>query len=404
MKFAHAFPASLALAALLTMGPATGFVGPGPAHAQEPPSASDSGPPKGLWLTTPYPMLSAQAGEEVSIDLSLTNEGLPPQRVTIGIDGLPEGWTYEVTGGGRQIGAAMASPDSTRDMTLKITPLADAEKRVYEFEVTATGGSQDIVLPIAVTLTETQPAQLTLEPELPALRGTVRSTFDFQVEIKNDGQEDTVVNLLAEAPSGFEVTFKERYGSNELTSLPLKAGESKNLSVGVKPPESMKAGQYPVQIAASGDGATAQSQLVLDITGRPELALAGPGGRLSGNAVAGQERSFTFTIENRGTAPAKQVEFSSSPPSGWEVAFEPEQIEELPSGETAEVKVKMTPSEKAIAGDYVVSLRANGDGASDNASFRVTVETSTVWGVAGLGVIAAAVAVLGFAISRYGRR
>ena len=57
-----------------------------------------------------------------------------------------------------------------------------------------------------------------------------------------------------------------------------------------------------------------------------------------------------------------------------------------------------------IAGDYMVSVRANGSGASDHANFRVTVRTSTLWGVAGLGVIGASALMLGFAVTRYGRR
>ncbi|MCA9906964.1 MAG: hypothetical protein KC547_24080, partial [Anaerolineae bacterium] len=69
-----------------------------------------------------------------------------------------------------------------------------------------------------------------------------------------------------------------------------------------------------------------------------------------------------------------------------------------------DVAATMTPSDKAIAGDYVVTVRANGDGASDNAAFRITVLTSTLWGVAGLGVIGAAVIVLAVAVTRYGRR
>ena len=66
--------------------------------------------------------------------------------------------------------------------------------------------------------------------------------------------------------------------------------------------------------------------------------------------------------------------------------------------------LRMTPSNNAIAGDYMVSVRADGDGASDNADFRVTVTTSTIWGAAGLGVIGAAVIVLAMAVTRYGRR
>jgi uncharacterized membrane protein len=52
----------------------------------------------------------------------------------------------------------------------------------------------------------------------------------------------------------------------------------------------------------------------------------------------------------------------------------------------------------------MVSVRANGPGASDSANFRVTVRTSTLWGVTGLAVIGIAVLVLGFAVARYGRR
>ncbi|WP_309085092.1 NEW3 domain-containing protein [Chelativorans sp.] len=374
------------------------------APAPQPPGAAVEQELQGLWLTTPYPAFFAQPGEEVDIGLSLANKGLPPQRVEFAISGLPEGWQWEIEGDGKRVGAAIAASDQTIDLSLKLTPAEGAVGDTYQFTITGKSGNQTLELPIALTLAETQPAELTLKPELPALRGTVRSTFDYQVEIANDGQEDTVVNLLAEAAPGFQVTFKERYGSQELTSIPLAAGEKKNLSVTVKAPENAQAGQYPVMVRAAGGNAAAETQLVLDITGQAELALAGPGGRLSGDATAGEQRTFNFTVENRGTAPARAVKFSASPPSGWNVEFNPEEIAEIPAGESAEVAVNMTPSDQAIAGDYVVTVRANGDGASDNESFRVTVRTSTIWGVTGLGVIAAAVMVLGFAVTRYGRR
>lgn len=379
---------------------------PPAAHAQ---LASDAAgttaqSPSGLWLTTPYPAFSAPIGEDVTIDLSLANRGLPPQRVALSVEGLPEGWQWQIKGSGKPVAAAIAALDETVDLSLQLTPPENAVGQTVNFTVAARSEDGAMELPLTLTLTETMPAQLTLEPELPALRGTARSTFDFQVEVANDGQEDTVVNLLAEAPPGFQVSFKERYGSQELTSLPLSAGGTKNLEVSVDPPENAEAGQYPVMVQATGGDASARTQLVLDITGRPDLSLSGPGGRLSGEATAGEARSFEFTLENRGTAPARSISFSSSPPSGWEVTFSPERIEEIAPGESSSVNVSITPSDQAIAGDYVVSVRANGDGASDSESFRVTVRTSTVWGVVGLGIIAAAVAVLGVAVTRYGRR
>lgn len=360
--------------------------------------------PHGLWLTTPYPAFSAQADDSIDIDLALMNEGLPPQRVTFDVTGLPEGWQWKVTGGGHPVGAAIVPANERVDLALELTPPEDAETGTYEFGVSGQADGRTLDLPIALTLAESEPARLTMESELPALRGTVRSTFDFQVTVANEGPQEEVVNLLADAPAGFQVTFKERYGSQELTSLPLDPGASKDISVSVDPPQGVQAGQYPVTVAASGGDLNASTELTLDIAGSPELGLTGPGGRLSGDAVAGEARSFNMVVSNSGTAPAEQVSFSSNPPSGWNVTFNPEEIATIPPGESAEVAVEITPSNEAIAGDYMVSVNANGSGATDNADLRVTVTTSTLWGVTGLGVIAAAVMVLGFAVSRYGRR
>ena len=58
----------------------------------------------------------------------------------------------------------------------------------------------------------------------------------------------------------------------------------------------------------------------------------------------------------------------------------------------------------SIAGDYVANINANGDGVSQSEEFRVTVNTSTIWGIVGLIVIAIAVIILVLAVLRYGRR
>jgi len=142
----------------------------------------------------------------------------------------------------------------------------------------------------------------------------------------------------------------------------------------------------------------------LEITGEPQLRLVGPQERLSGEAVAGKETSFAFTVVNAGTAPASGIEMAATPPTGWNVEFEPKELGQLAPNSTAEVNVKITPSEKAVAGDYMVSLRAENDAVSESVQFRTTVRTSTMWGAAGLGIIAAAALILGGAVTRYGRR
>lgn len=397
MRSANAF--------LLSCATIAGIILAVPAYGQDAPQMSGAGTElRGLWLTTPYPGLEKPIGEDVELSINLENRNLPPQRVGFAVTGLPEGWTWELKGDGQPVSAAMVEPDKSVTLTLDIDPANGAEPGRYEIIVTGEAEGTRLSLPITLTLAEAEKARVTVEPKLPALRGTPRSTFDFQLKATNDGPADEVFNLVAEAPPGFKAVFKEQYGSQELSSIPIKAGASADVKLSVTPPAEIPAGQYGVGVAVVSPAAGAKTDLLLDITGQPAIAIAGPEGRLSGDATAGRERTFNFTVSNTGTAAAENIKMSASPPSEWKVSFAPEEIAVLEPGQEVEVAVNMTPSEKAIAGDYVVTVRASGEGASESASFRVTVLTSTVWGIAGLGVIGAAAIVLAVAVTRYGRR
>ena len=91
-------------------------------------------------------------------------------------------------------------------------------------------------------------------------------------------------------------------------------------------------------------------------------------------------------------------------PTNWKAEYNPKTIPSVAPNEKKEVQVTVTPSEKTIAGDYVASFRANAKGESSNADFRITVTTSTLWGIVGIGIIAVALLVLLGAVARFGRR
>jgi uncharacterized membrane protein len=95
---------------------------------------------------------------------------------------------------------------------------------------------------------------------------------------------------------------------------------------------------------------------------------------------------------------------SASPPSGWKVAFDPKLVAEIPVDGDQKINALVTPAPKALAGDYMVTMRAAGGGQSKSADYRVSVTTSTLWGMAGVGVIGAALLVLVGAVGRFGRR
>jgi uncharacterized membrane protein len=376
-----------------------------PVMAQQ--TANPSSELTGFWLTTPFPRLAISPGETESISLTLRNENLPPQRADLEVTGVPQDWKWKLTGGGNQVYAAIVGPDSTERLTLELTPPAKAAMgQRHAVEVKARTADSTISLPLEVQVAreEAASAGLKLEAELPALRGTVRSTFSFKIKVTNEGTEGGLFNLAAQLPDGFRARFKKGYGSEEITGLPIGADASETVTLEVTPSRVASAGRYPVAFQVSGGSQTASTELSVEVTGEPQLQIIGPQERLSGEATAGRESTFTFTLVNSGSAPATDLELSGTPPSGWKVEFEPKQIANLAPGSQGSVAVKITPSERAVAGDYMVGLRAAGGPISEEVQFRTTVNTSTVWGIAGLGVIGIAVLVLAGAVMRYGRR
>lgn len=383
---------------LIALVTALSLAGAGPAGAAESPAY------KGLWISTPFPAFGVAPGQPVTLDMTVHNAGLPPQRVELSVEHAPEGWTASFLGEGKRISSAFVAPDGQAEVKLRLEPPAGAAKGTYHFEIAATGADSHFTLPVDLSVGDLLPPKLTLEPELPVLRGSPNSSFKFNLKLRNEGGGDALVQLEAAAPPGFQVRFTEQYGSQELTSLPVKAGEEKSIAASIDLPQSVEAGTYPIGVRASTSETAVEADLTMEVTGQPKLTLAGQSERLSADAYAGRETPIDIVLTNSGTAEARKVKLSASEPSGWKVSFQPETLDTLKPGETQTVKANVTPSDRAIAGDYMLTVRASGEGVSTSADFRTTVLTSTVWGIVGVLIIAAALVVLILAVLRYGRR
>ena len=359
----------------------------------------------GLYLTTRYPGLTVRAGETTTIDLSLRNFNLPPQEVALSVPQVASGWKATILGGGQPVESAMVGPDSEERLQLRLEPPAEAGPGDYRFLVQAQGEGNTLKLPIAVTIGKELPAKLKLTTNFPALRGTATTSFKYKVNVTNDSGRDTTINFSADAPKNFQVTYTEAYGTQQLTSIPIEAGKSKDVEASVSLPRDTPAGDYKLVLHARSEAASADLDTSITIIGQPRLSLAGEGGRLSGEAYAGQDSQLTLVAKNDGSEAARDIEFSGTAPEGWKTSFDPKELPELGAGKSQEIKVTLTPSAKAIAGDYQTTLRASSAGGnSESANFRITVLTSTLWGAVGWGVIAAALLAVVFAVARYGRR
>lgn len=359
---------------------------------------------KGLFLMTDYPAVTVRPGETTTISLRLQNYNMPPERMDMSVDGAPGDWNAKLLGGGQPVDAAMAATNSSVALSLRLDVPKNAPIGTQKLTVAAQGAATKLQLPIAVTLAKDLPAKLTLTPQLPELRGTSKSSFEYQLNIKNDSGKKLTVSLAAQAPRNFDVSFTEQYGSQELNAVPIDAGQAKDVKLKVTPPNTAGAGNYKVVARATAEGTSATTDLGLDITGQPKLEVSGREGLVSTRAAAGKETTVPIVVTNTGTAPADDIELSGSGPSGWKVTFNPKTVERIAPNANKEVQALITPADKAIAGDYVTTIRAAARGESASTDFRVTVTTSTMWGIAGVGIIGVALLVMVGAVARFGRR
>jgi uncharacterized membrane protein len=366
--------------------------------------AADPPAVKGLWLLTDYPSQTVRPGEVANIRFKLQNAGLAPETLALSVDGTPAGWKADILGGGQPVAAAMPGINESASLTLRVDVPKDAKPGSQTMTVHAKGASQSIDLPVTLTIGTEAPAKLTLKSRLPSLMGTPRSAYEYTLSASNDSGKDLTVALSAQAPANFQTSFTEGYGTNEISSIPIEAGQSKDIKVKVTPPRDVKAGNFPVLVKIAAEGASADQRVTLQISGQGRLSLTAKEGRLSGEAQVGKTSDYTLEVKNDGTAPLEEVELSGSGPTNWKIEFNPKTIASVAPNEKKDVQVSVTPSDKTIAGDYVASFRANAKGETSSADFRITVTTSTMWGIVGVGIIAVALLVLLGAVARFGRR
>lgn len=372
------------------------FGSPLPVHAQEE-------APSPLSISTEYPSMVIGIGEMVTVSLDIRSPS--SQVVDLEVASLPAGWTAEFRGGGRAVQSVFIGQSLASTVDLRVTPGAETSPGTYTMTIVAQGADATAEFPIEFTVKDKLPAQLSFESEFPTIRSGSTSTFTFSTTLRNSGDEDVTVVLNADAPREFAVTFKST--GRDITNLPtdVRSGGSQTVSVEAVPLTMLPVGKYPITVTAQGESVNATLSLIAEVVGQPQLTITAPDGRLSGEATLGQSTPIKLILSNTGNSPAVGVELTATSPAGWTVQLDPEQVIEVPANGEVEVTANVTPSDQAIAGDYMLTFRAQpNEGTSKTADFRVTVKTSTLWGVAGIGLIAAAVVIVGLAVVRFGRR
>jgi uncharacterized membrane protein len=365
------------------------------------PLAAQETPQGGVSLVTPYLGVAVEPGDTTSFPLQVNAPA--GEVVELAVDTVPEGWTARLRGGGFVVDRIMISEQTELDLEAEVTVPPDVTEGTYQVGVTASGAGSTYRLDLTLTVAEAVGGSVTLDAEFPALRGPSDVQFSYTLELTNNTGEEVQFGLQAQGPEGWQVSARPS-GETRAASVTVAAGASEQITVEVDPPDSVPAGQYQVLVQAAGGGNTASAELTTEVTGTFDIGIVLPDERLNVDVQAGAATEVPLLVVNEGSAPLAGVSIGATPPSGWEVSFNPSSVDVIEPGASAEVTAVITPSSEAIVGDYRITMRANVPEAEDSVEVRATVETSALWGAVGIVIIVGALAALAMVFRRFGRR
>lgn len=263
---------------------------------------------------------------------------------------------------------------------------------------------------------DAQPAEkLELICQYPVLSSYAGMNYSYSISVNySGGKESKVFNLKAVVPEGFLSTIAPGYGEGqEIAAVRLDAnkGYPETVKLTVRP-YAWKVpvpGEYPITFEVSSGDLKSSILLKAIVTAAYDMKMTTPDGRLNTEATAGQDNNFTVVVGNSGSADLDKVEVScqaNDRPNGWIVTCKPDKIDSLKAGDSKEVQVTVKPSEKTIAGDYMITIQAEPESknAFTNLQIRTTVLTPTIWGWVGVGIVVLVVLALAVIFIRFGRR
>jgi uncharacterized membrane protein len=259
---------------------------------------------------------------------------------------------------------------------------------------------------------------LELVSRFPVKQGEAGESFDFEVSFNYQGTEPKVFEFAVSPPSGWEITIA-RYISEETQATLLAMMVSPNLayptSIHIKlsplPGNTPEPGEHVLIFeAASGDlrDSIELKAVINELPLTYELAFTTTTGRLDFPVKGGEGNPISFNVTNTGTGDITNVSFSSVKSEGWGTTFTPGLTEILKPGESIEAEMIMTPPRNTIAGDYRIYARAAANSPDvklqEQLDLRIRVQTPTVWGAAGIGIVVAVIAALAVMFRQLGRR
>jgi len=350
-------------------------------------------------LYTPYTKISVPPGESVDYAIDVINKSKELKNVDISVTGIPRGWNYVIKSGGWTIRQLSVLPGEKKSFSLKVEIPLKVNKGNYPFKVIAGGFDS---MPLIINISEQGTFKTEFTTGQSNMEGHSNSNFTFSAVLKNRTADKQLYALMADAPRGWNVTFK--VSNQQVTSVNPEANSTTPVIIEVKPPEKIEAGKYKIPVSATTNSSTANLDLEVVIRGSYSMELTTPAGLLSTNIIAGDSKRVELLLKNTGSSELRDITLQFTAPVNWDVTFDPKKVDLLQPGKSAQVFATLKADNKAIPGDYLTNIDAKTPETSSKVSFRISVETPMLWGWIGVLVILVALGSVYYLFRKYGRR
>ncbi len=367
-------------------------------------------PPRAILVAPEYTGIVVEEGEDVSIDITVTNGGRQDENIELTLPSVPKGWTARIKTYSFGVTGIYVGSDKSKPLTLKAEPDKGTGPGKYVFTIKAktTDGrltsSSQVTLMVKAKQEVKKAKGVNITTSYPVLQGPTDAKFEFSLEVENKTDKDSIFNLSYEGPENWGINFKPAYEDKYFSSLRIKEGQSATMAVEVKPFLLAEPGEYPIKVKVNSEKAKAVVQLMVVLTGTHKMDIGTANGLLSLNAFQGKPANLSFYVKNSGSATQDNVRFLSFKPENWKVDFNPKSMNTLAPGDLKQVEVNITPAEQALVGDYSVGINVEGGKATKSMELRVTVRASTAWGWIGIGIIVLVIIGLVTLFIKMGRR
>ena len=247
--------------------------------------------------------------------------------------------------------------------------------------------------------------------KFPTVEGIATDIFEFEVFIKPSSDEYLgKYEFTLTTPPGWEAGVWGSYPQKRVSSIDFTGEQAHSETINVKafaePGKRPEPGEYGITLEMNWEAGDIKSSIDLTavVTASYDFTMITESGRLNAQTKAGEDNHIPILLVNTGTAAIEDVTLSATTPEGWSITFDPEKIDSLEPDLEREIDVVIKPPKKTVAGDYLITLKADSERGIESLELRVTVLTSTFWGWAGIGIAAGVIAGLIILFRRLGRR